>query len=99
MAVINGTIPRSPEQTVNPARRVVVKFRPGTRLPYSSAAPEELARTSAGWNELAATHSGVTLVPYFSNIPEETLRGLARQSTRSQDTSVASNITFYYAIE
>jgi hypothetical protein len=99
VAIINGTVPPSKEHTVNAVRRVVVKFRPGTRLPYSSAAPEELARTSAGWNELAATYPGVRLVPYFSTIPEETLRALSRPSAQSERTSVAPNFALYYAIE
>jgi hypothetical protein len=78
----------------------VVKFRPETRLPYSRAAAEELAR-SAGreWSDLTAAHPGITLVPYFSTLNEERLRSFARPSTRVAGAGVAPNFLSYYAIE
>ena len=100
MAIISGNVPPPDEQDANHTRRVVVKFRPETRLPYSRAAGEELARSSAPqWSELTAAHPGISLVPYFETMQEDTLRSLSEQSAKAKGATAAPNFTSYYAIE
>jgi hypothetical protein len=52
-------------------RRVVVKFRPGTRLPYSRGAEAEFAGPeSRAWSDLTRMFPGIILSPYFSTLEE-----------------------------
>lgn len=99
MAIIAGQVPTAQELPVDFKRRVVIKFRPDTRLPYSSAAADELARMAGReWSELTAAHPGISLVPYFS-LEEATLRNLAQRSSRGKRATPAPNFALYYAIE
>ena len=99
MAIIAGQVPPAQEFPVDYKRRVVIKFRPNTRLPYSAAAADELARVAGReWSELTAAHPGIALVPYF-NMEEATLRNLAQRSSRVTRATPAPNFALYYAIE
>ena len=42
MAIIAGQVPPAQELPVDFKRRVVIKFRPGTQLPYSAAAADDI---------------------------------------------------------
>ncbi|HET9832723.1 MAG TPA: S8 family peptidase [Vicinamibacterales bacterium] len=76
MAIINGQVPTIERLPVDYKRRVVIKFRPNVRLTYSAAAHAEIATAARReWAELTAAHPGIALVPYFSSLPESTLRG------------------------
>jgi hypothetical protein len=46
MAIIEGQVPPAQELPVDFKRRVVIKLRPDTRLPYSAAAADELSRVA-----------------------------------------------------
>ena len=99
MAMIGGQTPSPEELPANYKRRVVVKFRPDVRLPYTSDAQTQFANTaSREWSELTAAHPGIALVPYFSTLPEHTLRSLS-QPPASQRAAVPSSFTHYFAIE
>jgi hypothetical protein len=79
-------------------RRVVVKFRPGVALPYSAAAADSLARQGGGeWSALAAEYPGITLAPYFSTLPEATLRDFAARPPAGG--KAAPSLASYFAIE
>jgi len=99
MAIIAGQVPPAQELPVDFKRRVVIKFRPGTQLPYSAAAADELARVAGReWSALTAAHPGIVLVPYF-NMEEATLRNLAQRSSRARRATPTPNFALYYAIE
>lgn len=99
MAMIGGQTPSPEELHANYKRRVVVKFRPDVRLPYTAEAQTQFANTaSREWSELSTAHPGIALVPYFSTLPEHTLRSLS-QSRTSQGATVPPNFTQYFAIE
>jgi hypothetical protein len=99
MAIIAGQVPPAEDLPVDFKRRVVIKFRPDTRLPYSAAAADELARVAGReWSELTAAHPGIVLVPYFT-MEEATLRNLGQRPARVQRGTPAPNFTSYYAIE
>lgn len=99
MAIIAGQVPPAQELPVDFKRRVVIKFRPDTRLPYSAAAADELSRVAGReWSELIAAHPGIALVPYFT-LEEATLRNLAQRSPRVKRATSAPNFALYYAIE
>ena len=73
MAIINGQVLPVEKLPADYKRRVVVKFRPEVRLTYSAAAHSEIAAAARReWGELTAAHPGITLVPYFSTLPEPT---------------------------
>jgi hypothetical protein len=99
MAMIGGQTPTPEELSPNYKRRVVVKFRPDVRLSYTTEAQTQFATTaSREWNELTAAHPGIALVPYFSTLPEHTLRSLS-QARAPQPAAVPPNFTQYFAIE
>ena len=78
MAMIGGETPTPQELPVSYKRRVVVKFRPDVRLSYTTEAQTQFATTAQReWTELTAAHPGIALVPYFSTLPEHTLRSLS----------------------
>src|SRR4029078_5902863 len=99
MAMIGGET-RTPEEV--PARykrRVVVKFRPDVRLSYTTEAQTQFASiASRQWTQLSAAHSGIALVPYFSTLPEHTLRSLG-QARAPQPAAIPRSFTQYFAIE
>ena len=75
MAMIDGQTPTPQELPGDYKRRVVVKFRPDVRLPYTTDAQTQFANTAPReWTELTAAHPGIALVPYFSTLPEHSLR-------------------------
>jgi len=99
MAMIDGQAPAPQELPGDYKRRVVVKFRPDVRLPYNTDAQRQFASTaSREWTELTASHPGIGLVPYFSTLPEHTLRSLSQQSA-SQGAGIPPSFTQYFAIE
>jgi hypothetical protein len=99
MAMIDGQTPTPQELPGDYKRRVVVKFRPDVRLPYTTDAQTQLANTAPReWTELTAAHPGVALVPYFSTLPEQTLRSLS-QPQAAQRAAVPPSFTQYFAIE
>ena len=99
MAMIGGQTPTPQELPGNYKRRVVVKFRSDVRLPYTTDAQTQFANTAPReWAELTAAHPGIALVPYFSTLPEHTLRSLS-QAPVSQRAAVAPSFTQYFAIE
>jgi hypothetical protein len=99
MAMIGGQTPTPQELPVDYKRRVVVKFRPVVRLPYTIDAQTQFASTAPReWTELTAAHRGIALVPYFSTLPEHTLRSLS-QPAASQRAAVPPSFTQYFAIE
>lgn len=78
-------------------RRVVVKFRPEAALPYSAEAADALARQGGEWAALADDYPGITLAPYFSTLPERTLRELeVRPPAAGKKTPAFAS---YFAIE
>ena len=99
MAMIGGQTPPPQELPGDYKRRVVVKFRPDVRLPYTTDAQTQFANTAPReWTELTAAHPGIALVPYFSTLPEHTLRSLS-QPQASQRAAVPPSFTQYFAIE
>jgi hypothetical protein len=99
MAIINGQVPPAEKLPPGYKRRVVVKFRPDVRLTYSAAAHSEIATVAPReWAALTAAHPGVTLVPYFSTLPESTLREMGRRSAQTRPAAPAG-FTQYFAIE
>jgi hypothetical protein len=99
MAMIGGETPTPEELPADYKRRVVVKFRPDVRLSYTTEAQRQFASTaSREWTELTAAHPGIALVPYFSTLPEHTLRSLS-QAPASQRAAVPPSFTQYFAIE
>lgn len=99
MAIIDGQVPPPQELPVNYKRRVVVKFKPEVRLSYSNDAQNQFANTAPReWAELTAAHPGIALVPYFSTLPEHTLRELQRP-TQAKTARTLSSFTQYFAIE
>src|SRR5215831_5322900 len=98
MAIINGQVPTIERLPVNYKRRVVVKFQPSVRLTYSGAAHAEIATAAPReWAELTSAYPGVTLVPYFSSLPESTLRDMGQRSARPN--AAPPGLTQYFAIE
>src|SRR5437763_8294649 len=99
MAMIGAPAPPPQELPGDYKRRVVVNFRPDVRLSYTTEAQTQLATTAPReWTELTAAHPGIALVPYFSTMPEHTLRSLS-QSPGSQPAGVPPSFTQYFAIE
>jgi Subtilase family len=99
MAMIDGQAPPPQPLPEGYKRRVVVKFRPDVRLPYTRDAQTQFASTaSREWTGLIAAHPGIALVPYFSTLPEDTLRSLSQPSA-AQRAAVPQNFTQYFAIE
>ena len=99
MAMIGGETPTPQELPASYKRRVVVKFRPDVRLSYTTEAQTQFATTAQReWTELTAAHPGIALVPYFSTLPEHTLRSLS-ESPGSQPAAVPPSFTQYFAIE
>jgi hypothetical protein len=97
MAIINGQVPTIERLPVDYKRRVVVKFQPSVRLTYSAAAHAEIATAAQReWAELTSAYPGVTLVPYFSSLPESTLRDMAG---RPRPNAAPPGFTQYFAIE
>ena len=99
MAMIGGQTPSPEELPANYKRRVVVKFRPDVRLPYRADAQTQFASTALReWTALSAAHPGITLVPYFSTLPEHILRSLSQPAT-TQGAAVPPSFAQYFAIE
>jgi hypothetical protein len=100
MAVISGQTPFSVPMPVDVKRRVVVKFRPVVRMPYSSDADERLGEhLGNAWAGLKATYPGIRLDPYFSTLSESTLRNSTQRKTRVEGAPLPANFTQYYGIE
>src|SRR5438034_1392156 len=60
MAMIDGQTPTPQELPGDYKRRVVVKFRPDVRLPYTTDAQTQFANTAPReWTELTAAHPGI----------------------------------------
>src|SRR5687768_3857297 len=98
MAMISNRTPPPEPPPADYRRRVVVKFRPEVSLPYSAAAADSLAQQGGGeWNALAADYPGITLAPYFSTLPEATLRDLAARAPGAG--KAAPGFASYFAIE
>ncbi len=96
MAVIAGKVPPPAAVPAEYVPRVVVKFRPDVKLPYTRAAAEQLAdRDRRAWKEVTDAFPGLTLQPYFTSVAEEALRGPAREA---EGTGAAPRLTSYYAI-
>jgi hypothetical protein len=99
MAIIANQTPPAPPATAY-QRRVVVKFRAGTPLPYSERAPFELnARSGGVWDELAGAFPGVRLSPYFATIGEETLNAFAKRSPQTPGGPVPPAFVSYFAVD
>jgi hypothetical protein len=99
MAMVDGQTPTPQELPEDYKRRVVVKFRPDVRLPYTTDAQTQLANTAPReWTQLTASHPGIALVPYFSTLPEHILRSLS-QPPGTQPVAVPPSFTQYFAIE
>jgi hypothetical protein len=88
MAMIADQLPPPMPLASDFERRVVVKFRPDTRLPYSQDAEAEFARQNRReWTELTSRFQGVRLSPYFSTVEESTLREFLSRTPRVQGVS------------
>lgn len=98
MAIIAGQAP-----TVTPSRRgtkprVVVKFRPELKLPYSSRAHAKITdREARRWARLEAENPGLRLKPYFSTIGQSKIRALSIRA--SENTHHNANFDSYFVIE
>lgn len=76
MAVIAGKVPPPAAVPAEYVPRVVVKFRPDVKLPYTRAAAEQLAdRDRRAWKEVTDAFPGLTLQPYFTSVAEEASAG------------------------
>ena len=81
-------------------RRIIIKFRPDTQLPYIHGAESELVKQEGHeWMELTAKFPGLTLSPYFSTIEESTLSKLMQRVPLVEGTPTSPNFALYYAIE
>jgi len=100
MAIIdNQSLPTAPLPP-NFKRRIVIKFRPGTQLPYLHGAESVLVLQEAQeWEKLAAQYPGLTLSPYFSTLGESTLNTLRQPTPQAEGAPVPPNFALYYAIE
>jgi hypothetical protein len=101
MAIIeNQSPPPAPLLSPDFKRRIVIKFRADTQLPYIRGAESELVKQEGHeWRELTAKFPGLTLSPYFSTIEESTLSKLTQQVPRVEGTPTSPNFALYYAIE
>ncbi len=101
MAIIDNLVP--PEAGGLPTefkRRVVVKFRPDIRLPYSAAAADELKKYAGlAWGDLIQSYPGLSLMPYFTDIEESRLNDFAARPSKDVRSSAPKRFTDYYAIE
>ncbi len=100
MAIIADRAPPPVPVPADFKRRVVVKFRPDTRLPYSQDAEAELVRREGGaWSALITAFPGISLSPYFSTIAASTLGELVARVPRVEGAPLPANFTSYYAID
>ena len=99
MAIIDNQTPPAPPSAAH-QKRVVVKFRPETRLPYSERAPFELnARSGGAWDDLAGAFPGVRLSPYFSTLGAGTLTELERLSAQTARGAAPPAFASYFAVD
>jgi len=77
-------------------RRVVVKFSPGRKLPYTRDA-QAMLQADGRWSALDRAHAGVALAPYFSTLAEPHLDALAARPVRAG--GAGTDFRAYYAIE
>lgn len=98
MAMINGQVLPPAELPQDIMRRVVVKFRPDTQLPYSADTKALKKHVGRGWDDLTKAFPGLHFMPYFSTLDEPSLRTFA-QRTPIGNPAQPSNFTLYYAIE
>jgi hypothetical protein len=100
MAIIADQVPPPLPLPPDVKGRVVVKFRPDTRLPYSRDAGGELARQRGReWSELTRAFPSIGLSPYFSTIEESTLAELMNRTPRVAGAPINSNFVSYYAVD
>ncbi|HEV7645850.1 MAG TPA: S8 family peptidase [Pyrinomonadaceae bacterium] len=100
MTIIKNEVSYAAELPADYKRRVVIKFKPGVKLPYSAEAAGEFAKQSASeWNSLTSAFEGVTLAPYFSTLDESSLRGLMQRPSHLKTPASTPDLTLYYAIE
>jgi hypothetical protein len=70
MAIIGGKVPE-PRPNTDAPRRVVVKFRPETKIPNRPNPVEHLEGDVLDrWKQLETTTPGITLEPYFSTLEQ-----------------------------
>ena len=100
MAMINNQLlPASPLPS-DLKKRIVIKFRPDTPLPYTRGAESSLVKLEGNaWRELAAQFPELTLSPYFTTIEESALSRLAQRSPQTDGAPASPNFTSYYTIE
>lgn len=100
MAIVENKVPQASGLPMDLKRRIVVKFRPDVRLPYSSAAEGELARqTGTRWSDLSQNFKGIKFVPYFSTMESPALEAQIKRAPRIEKAGVSPNFFSYYAIE
>jgi hypothetical protein len=81
-------------------RRVVVKFKSGVQLPYSTEAADEIARQNESeWNTLTSAFAGVTLTPYFSTLNDSPVKNLAEPKPGIKSAAGSPDFSLYYAVE
>lgn len=100
MAIIANQVPSPVPLPPDFKRRIVVKFRPDTRLPYSRGAEalfDEAERRA--WSDLTRAFPGISLSPYFSTLEESTLSELMARAPRVEGAQPSANFTSYYAID
>lgn len=96
MAVIAGQVPPTPAPPAEHVSRVVVKFRPYVRLPYTRAAVEQLSEEDRqAWNGVSDAFPGVALAPYFTSVAEPTLRRLSRETEAAE---AGPRLTSFYGV-
>lgn len=94
MAILANVLPLPQDLPPNFTRRVVIKIRAQNELSYSDVAGPEFARQAGNaWNEFLASYPSVTITPYFSTIPEATLRNMMQRKTPS------AAFTSYFSVD
>lgn len=98
MAVIAGQIPAPKVSRRKAKARVVVKFRPQIKLPYSSKAQAAIAdREGRKWARLEAENPGIRLKPYFSTIGQSRIHALKKREGAPPPAD--ADLESYFVIE
>jgi serine protease len=90
----------SPENNRKSRRRVVVKFRDATILPYEDGAERHVARLGIGpWQELAERFKGIRLDRLFTVASPERIGTFVFQATDRDRRYRAPNLLSYFVID
>lgn len=98
MAIIADQVPTLKRSRRGTKPRVVVKFRPELKLPYSSKAQATIAdHEGRRWARLRAKIPGLRLRPYFSTIGQSKIRAMSSRATAA--APVNANFQSYFVVE